>query len=492
MITPETVERFNAIKAELTPLATKAEPLSDVERARYDELTTEFDALYPQIEDANKFNERRKSDLERMKRLNPVVGTEVQSFDSDPLNGDELDKPSAIKNPWDRSEIARSRNADDIMSRALSAVEMTPGPADVRRQALTEILEREGSETIARLTLATTSPDYKSAYGKIARASGDIGRANLSVEEREAVDYADSVRRAMSQGTDNTGGYLVPTDIEAAVTLSADGTNNPIYNVARRVQTTSDTYRVVTSPNAAWSWDGENTEVSDDTPTFANTDIPLYIAQGFVPYSYAASHGIAGVQGIVSSVLMGGWNDLVGAALTNGTGSSQPTGITTALDGVSGSEIAPGTAETFAVGDVYKTRDALAARHRRNAQWFAHISTLSTMRQFATDDGHALLARLGEGEDYRLLGKTITENEDMDAYADFDAGATADNFLLLFGDFSHYVVAEGLGTVTRFIPDVVGGNGRPIGASAIFMQTQFGADSVLNSAFAMLSIPTTA
>lgn len=492
MITPEIIERYSTVTAELTPLATKAEPLTDVERARYDELSAEFDTLHPQIEDANKFNEKRKSDLERMKRLNPVMGTEVQSFDTDPLNGDQLDKPSSLKNPWDVAEVSRSRNADDLISRALSAAEQTPGPSDVRRQALTDIIETEGDERIARLVLATTSPAYKTAYGKLARAAGDLARADLSVEERDAVNFAESVRRAMSQGTDNTGGYLVPTDIEAAVTLSADGTNNPIYNVARRVQTTSDTYRVVTSPNAAWSWDGENTEVSDDTPTFANTDIPLYIAQGFVPYSYAAQHGISGVTGIVSSVLMGGWNDLVGAALTNGTGSSQPTGITKALDGVSGSEIAPATAETFVVGDVYKTRDALAARHRRNAQWFAHISTLSFMRQFATDDGHALLARLGEGEDYRLLGKPVTENEDMDAYADFNAGANADNFLLLFGDFQHYVVAEGLGTVTRFIPDVVGGNGRPIGASAIFMQTQFGADAVLNSAFAMLSIPTAA
>jgi len=494
MITPEDIERFNTVKAELLPLATASELDADG-ITRYNELSAEFDELAPKIEDHEQFQAKRQGDLERMKRLNPTAGVErgVESFEFDALTGDDLEKPSTFKNPWDIDAVSRSRNVDDLVSRALSAVEQTPGPDDVRRQALYDMIEHaeQDQDRIANLALATTSPAYKQAYGKIARAGGDLNRADLNGTEREAVRYAESVRRAMSQGTDNTGGYLVPTDIEAAVTLSADGTNNPIYNVARRVQTTSDTYRVVMSPNAAWSWDGENTEVSDDTPTFANTDIPLYIAQGFVPYSYASNHGISGVQGIVASVLMGGWNDLVGAALTTGTGSSQPTGITKALDGTS-SEIAPATAETFAVADVYATRDAIAGRHRRNAQWFAEISTLSAMRQFATDDGHALLARLGEGEDYRLLGKTITENEDMRAFSDLDAGASEDNFLLLFGDFSHYVVAEGLGTVTRFIPDVVGSNGRPIGASGIFMQAQFGADSVLNSAFSMLSIPTTA
>ena len=476
----------DAIVAELKPLA-EAAVLDDVQRARYDELSTEFDAIEAKIADNNKFNEKRHADLERIQRLNPVAARESASFEEDALSGEANDKAPAFKNPWDRSEVSRSTNPDDLLSRALSAVETTPGPADVRRQALTEIIERDGDERMARLVLATTSPEYKSAYGKIARSGGSLHELNDS--EREAVRFAETVKRAMSQGTDNTGGYLVPTDIEAAVTLSADGTNNPIYNLARRVQTTSDTYRVVTSPNAAWSWDGENTEVSDDTPTFANTDISLYIAQGFVPYSYAASHGIGGITSIVSDVLMGGWNDLVGAALTTGSGSSQPVGIIKALDG-SSSEVAPGTVETFAVGDVYKVFEGLPARHRRNATWMSNITIQNDIRQFATDDGHALLARLGDGQPDRLLGRPYIENEDMDSA--FDAGATADNFLLLLGDFKHYVIAEGLGTVTRFIPDVVGGNGRPIGASAVFMQTQFGADCVLNGAFRVLNVATTA
>lgn len=487
-ITPDTIERFQKIKTELLPLATAAD-LDETQIARYNELSAEFDELAPKIEDHEKFEQRRKGDLERMKRLNPVAGREEPgSFETDALSGDALDKPGVFKNPWDRAEVARSQNADDLLSRALSAAEMTPGPNDVRRQALTEMIEREGDERIARLVLATTSPEYKSAYGKIARSAGSLH--DLDDRERDAVRFAEGVRRAMSQGTDNTGGYLVPTDIEAAVTLSSDGTNNPVYNLARRVQTTSDTYRVVTSPHAAWSWDGENTEVSDDTPTFANTDISLYIAQGFVPYSYASNHGIAGVTSIISDVLMGGWNDLVGAALTTGSGSSQPIGIIKALDGDGTAEVAPATAETFAVADVYALRDGLPNRHRRNATWMANIAIESDIRQFATDDGHALLARLGDGTAPRLLGRPFVENEDMDD--GFNAAATADNFLLLFGDFQHYVVAEGLGTVTRFIPDVVGGNGRPIGASAVFMQTQFGADCVLNGAFRLLNVATTA
>lgn len=478
------VQRLETIKSELLPLATAAD-LDEAGIARYNELSTEFDTLEAQKQDAETFDARRRADIERINRLaGPAKSREGEGFDRDPLgDAGDVQRVSTLRNPWDIDEVQRSRNVDELCSRALDAVERTPGSNDARREALTRMLEVHGDSTVYRLTLATTSPAYKTAYGKIARASGDVGRANLNEAERDALAFADEVRRAMSAGTDAAGGYLVPTDIEAAVTLSAAGTNNPIYSRARRVQTTSDTYRVVTSNNAAWSWDGENTEVSDDTTTFANTDIPLYVAQGFVPYSFVAAHSIGNVTSIVSDVLMGGWNDLVGAALTTGSGSSQPTGIITAIGG--SQLIASASADTFAIADVYATFEPLPARHRRNAVWMSSIEALNDIRQFGTADSHALLTRLSDGEDgLRILGRPWVENEDMDA----SITALADNKYLLLGDFQHFVVAEGLGTVTRFIPDVVGSTGRPIGASGVFMMAHFGSDSVLDDAFRVLNV----
>lgn len=475
--------KLEAVRSELLPLATKPELEAD-EVARYEALAAEFDTLEAEVKRVTEFDARRAADIERVNRLSaPVAREEV--FDRDPLgNGADVQRVSSLHNPWDIDAVARSRNADELASRALDAVEHTPGSNDARREALTRMLELHGDSSVYRLTLATTSPAYKTAYGKIARASGDVARANLNEAERDALAFADDVRRAMSAGTDNAGGYLVPTDIEAAVTLSANGTNNPIYSRARRVQTTSDTYRVVTSGHAAWSWDGENAEVSDDTTTFANTDIPLYVAQGFVPYSFVSAHSIQNVTSIVSDVLMGGWNDLVGAALTTGSGVAQPTGIVTALTGGS-SVVASAGADTFAIADVYATFEPLPARHRRNATWLSSIEALNDIRQFGTADSHALLTRLSDGEDgLRILGRPWVENEDMDA----SITALADNYYLLIGDFSHFVVAEGLGTVTRFIPDVVGSTGRPIGASGVFMMAHFGSDSVLDGAFRILNV----
>jgi HK97 family phage major capsid protein len=486
----EEIARFETVKAELLPLATAPDLDSDG-IARYNELSTEFDTLAAKVEDHNKFLAKKSADVERAKRLtvNAAPARETEVFDRDPLgNADDVQRVSTLKNPWDIDAIRRTGSIEELQSRAASAVEQTPGSNDARREALTRMLQANGDEKMYRLVLATTSPAYKTAFGKIARAGGNLGLANLNDTERKALDYTESIKRAVSMTTDNAGGFLVPTDIEAAVTLSATGTDNPIYNIARRVQTTSDTYRVVTSPNAAWSWDGENTEVSDDQPTFANTDIPLYLAQGFVPFSYASQGSISGVTGIISDVLMGGWNDLVGAALTTGTGSSQPTGIITALTGGSSEINAAG--EALALADLYSLWDALPARHRRNATWMANITIINDARQLSDAAGFNLLVNMMDGAPGRLFGAPLVENSDMDGA--INAAATANNYAVVVGNFQHYVVAEGVGTTTRFIPDVFGTTGRPIGASGVYMAAHFGADSVLDSAFRMLDIATTA
>lgn len=483
-MTTSTEARLAKVADELKPLALAAELDSDG-IARYQELSAEFETLNAQKADEDAFAVRRAADLEKINRLSPVAPARetADSFERDPFgNEHDVERVSTINNPWDIDVVSRTRSVDELAARAFSAVEQTPGPRDDRREALTRMLEQNGDENMCRLVLATTSPAYKTAFGKLARSGGRADMAGLNDAERDALGYAESIKRAVSMTTDNAGGYLVPTDIEAAVTLSAAGTNNPIYSRARRVQTTSDTYRVVTSPNAAWSWDGENTEVSDDTPTFANVDIPLYLAQGFVPFSYASTGSIQNVTQIVSDVLMGGWNDLVGAALTTGSGSSQPTGIVTAL---TGGAVASAGSDTFAIADVYATFEPLPARHRRNATWMSSIEAFNDIRQFGTADSHALLTRLGDSEEgIRILGRPWVENEDMDG----SITALANNYYLVVGDFNHFVVAEGVGTTTRFIPDVFGTTGRPIGASGIYMAAHFGSDSVLDDAFRLLNV----
>jgi len=464
-------------REELETLVTRDEALNEDDQARFREL----ESVYAEHDRTVKLDEERQRIAAALKLDAPII---VESSDRS-YDEEEAEAKDVKSSVWDLDVIGRiDTSPDELLARAIGAASETPGPTDRRREALVSILETHGDEKMARIALATTSPEYKSAFSKTIRSMGQTGTGptDLTEGEAKAMAFATSLARAMSVGTDAGGGYLVPTDIESAVTLTADGSSNPIYNLARRVQTTGDTYRVVGSPNAAWSWDGENTEVSDDTPTFTNTDITLYVGQGFVPVSFRSQQATNGL-GIAQQVLDAGWNDLVGAALATGSGSSQPFGIVTAIAGT-GNAVASAGTDVFAVADVYTLQNAINERYRNNATWIMNNGITNLVRQFATDDGHALLARLGDGDVGTLLGRPVVEVSEMDGVIN----ATATNNVAVFGDFSHYVVAEAIGTMVRIIPDVFGSTGRPIGATGVYMQTSFGADSVNDAAFGLLDV----
>jgi len=478
----ELVSRIDEIKPELLELADSDDKLDDDQVERYNTLTAEFDELDGQLPAAKAAADR----LERVRSfaLKPAhveAGSPVADhFDPE----EEHEDVQRVKNPWDIEAVQRAgleSNGDELLSRALSAAEALTGASDDIKASVTRTIESlhdDDNPVVARLALATTSPAYKRAFAKLAR--GDE-YASLSDGERDAAGEVKTLARAMST-TDGEGGYLIPTDIEPAVTLTVTGVTNPIFELARKVQTTGDTYRVVGSGAASWSWDAENAEVSDDATTFTNTDIPLYSARGFVPVSIGAMGSISNAAGIVAEVLAQGNEELVSAALATGTGSSQPTGIIVALTG--GSQItASATTDTYAVADVYSTWEALGPRYRRNAAWLMNLSIIDETRQFATDDGHALLQRLGDGQPPALLGAPLHEASDLDG-----TYGSGDNYVAVVGDWSNFVIAQGIGTTVDFIPHVFGSTGRPIGARGFFAYNRFGCDSVNDVAFEMLNI----
>lgn len=473
---------IDQMRARLAEVRTELAEVNDADvfdEARWNDLSEEGEALVEKIEKA----EERAAKIARVeaharKPENVTSGDGARSA----IDRDVLGEPESVRNvgrnesnPWDVD--VRTAAPSELRERALSAIEGLSGASDSIRETMTRGIER-GEGNLSSLVLITTSPEYTRAFAKVAR--GDTSM--LSREEAAAWSKANSFARAMST-TDGSGGYLTPTQIDPAVTLSDAGSTNPIWDLARRVTVSSDTYRNVSAGSTSWSWDTEGAEVSDDASTFTNTDVPLYPARGFVPVSFEALHTIDNVTSIVADLLADGYDQLVGAALTTGSGSAQPTGIVTALTG-GAQEQSSETTDVFASADVYATYEKANVRHRKRGSWLSGIVTLDAIRQFATDDGHALLARLGEGDPMRVLGRPWFENSDMDD----TINGTQENRILVYGDFSCYVVAVGWGSMVEFVPQVFGANGRPTGQRGWFATSYLGADSVNDGAFGMLNV----
>lgn len=489
----QAVIRLKDIQAELERLGEKDDLTSEDEQS-FDELTREFADV-----DTHRRQLERKAALERVRSATKTTerrpaavriegGTPTSSrdgYDIDPVLHPDSVEDMRFRNPWDLSEVrtfgkSKEAVAQELRSRALCAIEKMGGANDPVRASATGIIENfdDSDSRIARLCLATSSPEYLRAWSKVARGHSHM----ISADEQRALE------RAMSL-TDSAGGYLVPFQLDPTVIITANGSRNQIRQVARQVVATGDVWNGVSSGAVAWSWDAEASQVSDDATTFAQPTIPVYKAAGFVPISIEALQDEANVTQEVARLLAFGRDVLESAAFVTGTGTGQPTGIVTALTGTS-SVVSPTTAETFAAADVYKLDAALPSRYRANASWLANRAIYNSVRQFDTNGGAQLWERIGADVPPMLLGRPALESEDMDAA--FDAAATADNHIAVYGDFSNYVIADRVGMTVEFIQHLTGANGRPTGQRGWYAYYRVGADSVNDGAFRMLNVATTA
>ena len=97
--------------------------------------------------------------------------------------------------------------------------------------------------------------------------------------------------------------------------------------------------------------------------------------------------------------------------------------------------ITPATAETLVRRPIYAVQNALPPRFQPNASWMLNLSIINTLRQFETTNGALKFPALQDNPPM-LLGRTVYENSNMDGT--FDAAATANNYLLLYGDFREF------------------------------------------------------
>jgi len=496
-------------------LARMEEISGELERlGEIDELTAEQETEFADLRDTYKALDLHRRQLERAADLAEIrsmatgvpaagggrrddvrmVGGATSSrgdYDRDSILEPDSVEDRRFRNPWDLSEVREfGRDAGDLeaeyRSRALAAIETMPGCNDNIRAAATTILEESADNPgkLARQILLTSSPAYLRAWSKMARGNAQA----LTQDEQRAMGEVEQFR-AMSL-TDSAGGFLVPFQLDPTVIITSNGSRNDIRSAARQVVATGDVWNGVSSAAVSWSWDAEGAEVSDDTTTFAQPSIPIHKAAGFVPITIEALADEQNVTQEVAKLLAQGKDDLEAVALATGTGSGQPTGIVVALTGTS-SEINAAADDTFAIGDVYTIEGALPARYRSRASWLANNSIYNLVRRFDTSGGGGFWANLNDGRPPQLLGRDALECEGMDGTVT-TSGAVS-NFVLVYGAFENYVIADRIGMTVEFIPHLFHtGNNRPSGSRGWYAYTRMGADSVNDGAFRMLDVPSAA
>lgn len=379
-----------------------------------------------------------------------------------------------FRNPWDTSTVRMGTPSaeSEIRHRAEDAIERMPFASDKVREVSARLVESDESLRMAEMVLATTSPEYGRAFTKIVRHAGNASL--LSAEEQSAL------QRAVAVGTGSAGGFLVPFQLDPAVILTAAGSFNQVRQIARVVTATGSEWNGVSSAGVTGSWDAEADQVSDDSPTFSQPKIPVHKGQVFVEATFEAVQDSANLAQELATMMAAEKDRMESVAFVTGTGSGQPKGVVTAVAANSPSVVDTATAATLAAADVYKLDESLAARWAANGSWLGHRAIYNKLRQFDQNGGSALWGRLDEARKSELLGRPNYVAEAM------ASAVAADANVLVFGDFSNYVIADRVGTAVEYIPNLFGSNGRPTGKRGWLTHFRVGADVVNPAAFKLL------
>lgn len=379
--------------------------------------------------------------------------------------------------PFDLSNITPLTPGSAKRAQALTAVEQMSGP-DAARSAAVDTLERfdDRSGTIAERYLFTGSDVYRSAFGKYVTGQ----ESSQTPEERQVFDLA----RRTAGLTDASGGYAIPFLLDPSVILTNDGTKNPYRMISRIVRGTSDKWNGVSSAGITASWDAEGVEVSDDSATLAQPSIEAHKASQFIPFSSEIQQDWQQMETEFSRLMIDAKDRLEGAAFATGSGSGQPTGIVTAL--VAGSATtASSTSNAFVLADVYAVTEAIGSRYEDSCSWVMPKAILNDIRQFGTANNYnGFTVDLTATGVSSILGSPVYRSSDLDS-----TYGSGENYVLVYGDFSNYVIFDRVGMSVSYIPHLFHtANNRPSGESGVYASWRVGADSVNDDAFTVLNI----
>lgn len=493
----ELVELMEAVNKDLAAEGRSTEQRSSDEKT-FSDYEKELDVNEKRMDELNGLIEQRKAREERVKAARSHYGNlqikPGKRSDNDFWNSINYRDMGRDADSDDKgSHVAWIERAKEILDRPDVAGHLhergagrTGDKRDNRVEPLITLMRQSSGDTdgelIAAFLVATSNPHYRSAFQKASSGQSPV----FSPEEGRAVRDVNQLKRAMSIGTPGAGGFAVPVVIDPTIILTAQGSDNPILDLARVETITNDVWKGLSSAGVSWKFGAEASASTDNSPTIAQPTVDTARADGFIPFSIEVGMDWPGFAERMSELLGSGYNELLADKLTLGTGADVPIGVLARL----ASQTAPvvktelAAAGVIAPSDIYNAWARLPQRHR-NKQSTAFMSstrTQNSVRQLGTLDPNFTVDMTEEGIT-RLFGRRYPMN---DYFPDHVAGTGTQN-LLAVGDWKGFLVAQRAGMNIEFIPmlfDVT--NNRPTGQRGWFAWARVGSDVIDPTAFQLL------
>lgn len=390
--------------------------------------------------------------------------------------------------PFDLSDVPQHGHArfEDLNARAFDMVEKSRSfGADDHKESATQVLEQTAGRAAQQIILSS-HPKYVTAFAKV--STGNAHEMDAEEKDRMAeVDrllrdsrYFEVDARALSVGAGDITGKLVPAHLDPSVVLTNNGAANPFRQLGRVVPVTTNVWTGVSSAGITIGWTGtDGTEVGDDAPSFSNPAVTCAMWDAFVPLSFQAYEDWFGGEQEILMMVADAKDRLEAQSFATGSGSNQPVGIVTALSGTA-YELAHATNNSFTVTDLFALKNALPRRYRSNASLVMNEEWLDRIRLYGTNQGSLYTVSLDAERPDRVFGRPTYDASGMTP----TMSSAATNNAIVYGDFSNYLIADRVGTVVEFVPNLFHtGANRPSGQRGWLVHGRTGADSINDAGF---------
>ena len=239
------------------------------------------------------------------------------------------------------------------------------------------------------------------------------------------------VSNVLTEGTDTSGGYLVPDEYDERLIEKLDA-ENVIRSLGTVIQTSGERKINVAASKPAASWIEEGGELVFSDPQFSQIILDAYKLSVAVKVSEELlADNAYDLEGWLINSFSRALANSEEEAMVIGDGVSKPTGILTS--GEVGITTAGNKIEADEIIDlIYK----LKRPYRTNAVFLTADSTLAAIRKLKDSTGQYLWQpALTAGEPDRLLGYPVYTSAFVPTVA---AGQT----VLAFGDMSYYNIGD--------------------------------------------------
>ena len=296
-------------------------------------------------------------------------------------------------------------------------------------------------------TPITNNPESRKPDIKTGRASESYKKAFWNSMRNK--HYYD-VRNELSIGSDENGGYLVPSEYERRLVEALEEEN--FFRKLATVINTSGGERkipIVTAKGTAeWIDEADAYPFSDDT--FGQVTIGAYKLATMIKISEELLNDSAfNMESYISKEFARRIGAKEEEAFIKGDGSGKPTGIFTSAE----VEVTiSGSALTFDnVMDLYYS---LRAPYRNKAVWILSDSTVKALRKLKDGNGNYIWQpSVREGEPDKILNRPYYTS----VYA---PELSSGNNVLAFGDFSYYWIADRQGRSFKRLNELYAPNGQ--------------------------------